>query len=127
LPFYKQYFQNILIIPHLPTNLIMSSSATDTLAQTPAHSKPQTLTYYHAGPLFTIADLTANVYLSHLIDERTLVRSIEDPDKVYFKPVLPQDLEPRVCLLFYVYVGDFKFFVFHRFYWAVSCWELAGT
>jgi nucleoside 2-deoxyribosyltransferase len=43
-------------------------------------------TYYHAGPLFTLADLTTNIALSTLINQISQNR---------FQPVLPQDLEPR--------------------------------
>lgn len=46
----------------------------------------QTYTYYHAGPLFTLAELHANVLLSQAIHR------ISDGK---FKALLPQDLEPR--------------------------------
>lgn len=49
-------------------------------------SSPQKLTYYHAGPLFTIADLHTNVLLS---------REISKISDGKFCPLLPQDLEQR--------------------------------
>ena len=66
-------------------------------------SSSRTLTYYHAGPLFTLADLTSNVALSQIISKL----SSESPQsrgsrpgtptsRYHFQPVLPQDLEPRV-------------------------------
>lgn len=47
---------------------------------------PQTYTYYHAGPLFTLAELHTNVLLSKAISQRSSGK---------FIPVLPQDLEQR--------------------------------
>ncbi|KXT00544.1 hypothetical protein AC578_5243 [Pseudocercospora eumusae] len=51
-------------------------------------STPQekTYTYYHAGPLFTLGDLHANVLLS---------RAITKLSHGKFVPLLPQDLEQR--------------------------------
>ncbi|KXT08402.1 hypothetical protein AC579_6002 [Pseudocercospora musae] len=51
-------------------------------------STPQekTYTYYHAGPLFTLGDLHANVLLS---------RAITKLSNGKFMPLLPQDLEQR--------------------------------
>lgn len=46
----------------------------------------KTYTYYHAGPLFTLADLSTNIALSSLIATLSHNR---------FQPILPQDLEPR--------------------------------
>ncbi|EXJ84960.1 hypothetical protein A1O3_05635 [Capronia epimyces CBS 606.96] len=47
---------------------------------------PQTYTYYHAGPLFTIAELHNNVLLSQAINKQSSGK---------FIPILPQDLEQR--------------------------------
>ncbi|EXJ85826.1 hypothetical protein A1O1_06195 [Capronia coronata CBS 617.96] len=47
---------------------------------------PQTYTYYHAGPLFTIAELHTNVLLSQAINKQSSGK---------FIPILPQDLEQR--------------------------------
>jgi len=47
---------------------------------------PQTYTYYHAGPLFTLAELHNNVLLSKAISRKSSGK---------FIPVLPQDLEQR--------------------------------
>lgn len=52
---------------------------------TPGHP-PQQYTYYHAGPLFTVAELHTNVLLSKAISELSSGK---------FIPVLPQDLEQR--------------------------------
>lgn len=54
-------------------------------AAEPSHP-PQTYTYYHAGPLFTLAELHTNVLLSKAISQRSSRK---------FIPVLPQDLEQR--------------------------------
>lgn len=51
----------------------------------PSHP-PQTYTYYHAGPLFTLAELHNNVLLSKAISQKSSGK---------FIPVLPQDLEQR--------------------------------
>jgi len=47
---------------------------------------PKSYTYYHAGPLFTIAELHNNILLSRAIEKRSSGK---------FIPVLPQDLEQR--------------------------------
>lgn len=47
---------------------------------------PQSYTYYHAGPLFTLAELHTNTLLSQAIHAKS---------KGKFIPVLPQDLEQR--------------------------------
>lgn len=47
---------------------------------------PQSYTYYHAGPLFTLAELHTNRLLSQAIHQKSQGR---------FIPVLPQDLEQR--------------------------------
>lgn len=59
----------------------------DTQAPPSASSgNQQSYTYYHAGPLFTIADLHTNVLLSKAINQHSASK---------FLPVLPQDLEQR--------------------------------
>jgi nucleoside 2-deoxyribosyltransferase len=62
----------------------------------------KTLTYYHAGPLFTVADLTTNITLSSLISNLTspaltsnLSAPLTPPSQHHFSPLLPQTLEPR--------------------------------
>jgi hypothetical protein len=62
----------------------------------------RTLTYYHAGPLFTVADLTTNITLSSLISNLTspshtsnLSAPLTPPSRHHFSPLLPQTLEPR--------------------------------
>ena len=65
-----------------------SHSVQDTsLPQTStAPTRPQSYTYYHAGPLFTISDLFGNTLLSQAIKRRSSSK---------FSPHLPQDLEQR--------------------------------
>ena len=70
-----------------PRQAPTSSTTTTTTAADPAARK--TYTYYHAGPLFTVSDLTANITLSTLISQH----SSRSP--IHFHPILPQDLEPR--------------------------------
>jgi hypothetical protein len=52
----------------------------------PSSTPPNTYTYYHAGPLFTVAELHNNVLLS---------RAIKSASSGKFVPILPQDLEQR--------------------------------
>jgi nucleoside 2-deoxyribosyltransferase len=52
----------------------------------PLSHPPQTYTYYHAGPLFTLAELHTNVLLSSAIKRASSSK---------FNAVLPQDLEQR--------------------------------
>ncbi|RVX74833.1 hypothetical protein B0A52_01110 [Exophiala mesophila] len=47
---------------------------------------PKTYTYYHAGPLFTLAELHTNVLLSQAVSKLSSGK---------YTPVLPQDLEQR--------------------------------
>jgi Nucleoside 2-deoxyribosyltransferase len=47
---------------------------------------PKSLTYYHAGPLFSISDLNTNSLLSRAISQRSNSKYI---------PILPQDIEQR--------------------------------
>ena len=49
-------------------------------------SRPKSYTYYHAGPLFTLADLHTNTLLASAIARSSNQR---------FIPVVPQDLEQR--------------------------------
>lgn len=80
---------------------------TNTTTTTP---QPKTLTYYHAGPLFTLSDLRTNTALSTLISTHSLslTHSTSQPTPSsstsshqphhqhhHFHPLLPQDLEPR--------------------------------
>ncbi|KAF2163610.1 hypothetical protein M409DRAFT_68505 [Zasmidium cellare ATCC 36951] len=51
-----------------------------------ASSQEKNLTYYHAGPLFTVADLHMNVLLSQEINRASGGK---------YRPLLPQDLEQR--------------------------------
>jgi nucleoside 2-deoxyribosyltransferase len=61
----------------------------------------ETLTYYHAGPLFTVADLTTNISLSSLISNLTshtpaaTTAPLTPQSTHHFQPLLPQTLEPR--------------------------------
>ena len=63
-----------------------TSAQTTSSGNTTTTSPPSKYTYYHAGPLFTLGDLTTNIALSTLINQLSANR---------FQPVLPQDLEPR--------------------------------
>ena len=69
-----------------PSNLSETLNTT-TMPSPPTQPKSSTkYTYYHAGPLFTIADLSTNVTLSRLIHTLSSQK---------FTPILPQDLEAR--------------------------------
>lgn len=48
--------------------------------------EPNTYTYYHAGPLFTVAELHTNILLA---------RTISSQSNGKFIPILPQELEQR--------------------------------
>ncbi|KAI7557757.1 hypothetical protein KC343_g11370 [Hortaea werneckii] len=61
------------------------SSAPATQQANPS-SPPESYTYYHAGPLFSIADLHTNTLLARAIAHHSHGR---------FVPILPQDLEQR--------------------------------
>ena len=61
----------------------MSSVLNTTIPPTPP---PKSYTYYHAGPLFTLADLHTNTLLASTIATLSNAR---------FTPVVPQDLEQR--------------------------------
>lgn len=50
----------------------------------------KTYTYYHAGPLFTLADLHTNTLLSRLIHQLSRSQS-----GASFTPLVPQDIEAR--------------------------------
>jgi len=60
------------------------------IALDPVHQEvshpPQSYTYYHAGPLFTLAELHTNKSLSNAISAHSSGK---------FIPILPQDLEQR--------------------------------
>ncbi|EME86575.1 uncharacterized protein MYCFIDRAFT_83614 [Pseudocercospora fijiensis CIRAD86] len=75
----------------MATSNIASSQPLDTHIDHPTTtngfpSQEKTYTYYHAGPLFTLGDLHANVLLS---------RAITKLSNGKFVPLLPQDLEQR--------------------------------
>ncbi|RMZ82258.1 hypothetical protein DV738_g1902, partial [Chaetothyriales sp. CBS 135597] len=65
----------------------------------PVH--PRTYTYYHAGPLFTLAELHSNKLLASRIQALSLSSALSsssstvEPNAAIFIPKLPQDLEPR--------------------------------
>jgi nucleoside 2-deoxyribosyltransferase len=71
------------------------------MADPSANTKPtrQVYTYYHAGPLFTLADLRTNIDLSSLIHTLSLTppshTSPSPTPAAAFQPLLPQNLEPR--------------------------------
>ncbi|ETN45409.1 uncharacterized protein HMPREF1541_09240 [Cyphellophora europaea CBS 101466] len=70
------------------------TTSTDTSARAAAHqplpsaTTPKSYTYYHAGPLFTLGDLSTNIALS------TLISTCSSASQK-FTPILPQDLEAR--------------------------------
>lgn len=69
------------------TSSILATHTNDPSTQDQSPSQPpKTYTYYHAGPLFTIAELHTNVLLS---------RAINSASSGKFIPILPQDLEQR--------------------------------
>ena len=69
------------------SNPILNTTASPPPSRgTLATTHPKSYTYYHAGPLFTLADLHGNTLLSRAIRTRSR-------DK--FLPVVPQDLEQR--------------------------------
>ncbi|KAI7305861.1 hypothetical protein KC315_g14472, partial [Hortaea werneckii] len=63
-----------------------TSLAPDSQQATPPSSATKSYTYYHAGPLFSIADLHTNTLLA---------RAIAHHSHGKFVPILPQDLEQR--------------------------------
>lgn len=63
-----------------------SAAATDQIQQSPSEAKTSRFTYYHAGPLFSLADLHTNTLLAGAINKISSGR---------FVPVVPQDLEQR--------------------------------
>ncbi|RMZ85419.1 hypothetical protein DV737_g798, partial [Chaetothyriales sp. CBS 132003] len=68
---------------------------------TPSHSttatpaQGRTYTYYHGGPLFTLAELHSNRQLSSRIQALSSQSSAANANAATFIPKLPQDLEPR--------------------------------
>lgn len=58
----------------------------DQTQQLPSDTETRSFTYYHAGPLFTLADLHTNTLLASAINKIS---------KGKFVPVVPQDLEQR--------------------------------
>lgn len=63
-----------------------STLDTQVPSSTASNGSQRSYTYYHAGPLFTIADLHTNVLLSNAISQRSNSK---------FIPILPQNLEQR--------------------------------
>lgn len=67
-------------------NAILDTHRSFDPSQPPISNPPTSYTYYHAGPLFTLAELHTNVLLSKAISKRSSGKYV---------PVLPQDLEQR--------------------------------
>ncbi|KIY02505.1 uncharacterized protein Z520_00970 [Fonsecaea multimorphosa CBS 102226] len=67
------------------TPSVLATHTIDPSQQEISHP-PKSYTYYHAGPLFTIAELHTNALLAQAIQGRSSGK---------FIPVLPQDLEQR--------------------------------
>ncbi|OAP58861.1 hypothetical protein AYL99_06158 [Fonsecaea erecta] len=67
------------------TPSVLATHTVDPSQQEISHP-PQSYTYYHAGPLFTIAELHTNALLAQAIQKGSAGK---------FIPVLPQDLEQR--------------------------------
>ncbi|KAJ9611375.1 hypothetical protein H2200_004559 [Cladophialophora chaetospira] len=66
---------------------VLATHTTDpSTSHEPLSSPPKSYTYYHAGPLFTIAELHTNALLA---------QAIHTISSGKFIPVLPQDLEQR--------------------------------
>lgn len=68
-----------------PASVLATHSSLDPSQQQLSHP-PKSYTYYHAGPLFTLAELHTNTLLSRAIERRSSGK---------FIPILPQDLEQR--------------------------------
>jgi nucleoside 2-deoxyribosyltransferase len=68
-----------------PNQSVLGTTTIDS-ENSPSSAPPKSYTYYHAGPLFTIAELHTNVLLSHAINTYSSGK---------FVPILPQDLEQR--------------------------------
>lgn len=66
--------------PVLDTHISLTSPTA------PSSEPPKSYTYYHAGPLFTLGELAANVRLS------SYIKKISNNK---YQPILPQDLEQR--------------------------------
>ncbi|RMZ89149.1 hypothetical protein DV736_g3628, partial [Chaetothyriales sp. CBS 134916] len=60
-----------------------------------APAQRRTYTYYHGGPLFTLAELHSNMLLSSRIHALSSQSSMANTNAATFIPKLPQDLEPR--------------------------------
>jgi nucleoside 2-deoxyribosyltransferase len=68
------------------THSVLETHTTLDPSQREISHPPETYTYYHAGPLFTMAELHSNVLLSRAINRQSSGK---------FIPILPQDLEQR--------------------------------
>jgi nucleoside 2-deoxyribosyltransferase len=66
-------------------SVLGTHSSLDPFGQEISHP-PRSYTYYHAGPLFTLAELHTNTLLSQAVARRSNGK---------FIPILPQDLEQR--------------------------------
>lgn len=69
----------------LDSVILHTHTSSNRARQNPADA-PMSYTYYHAGPLFTLAELHTNVLLSQAVSKVSSGKYI---------PVLPQDLEQR--------------------------------
>jgi nucleoside 2-deoxyribosyltransferase len=86
--------------PSTNATTIQAPTTTPTIT-TSSNPGPQTYTYYHAGPLFTLAELRTNIALSRAIHTISLTSSPPSSppptthQSAIFTPRLPQNLEPR--------------------------------
>lgn len=69
-----------------PQSSILDTRTAPDPTSTSISQPPKSYTYYHAGPLFTLAELHANKLLS---------RAIHSQSSGKFIPIVPQDLEQR--------------------------------
>lgn len=67
-------------------NAVLDTHTTLDPSQREISHPPKSYTYYHAGPLFTVAELHTNTLLSQAIQRTSSGK---------FIPILPQDLEQR--------------------------------
>ncbi|EXJ59728.1 hypothetical protein A1O7_03875 [Cladophialophora yegresii CBS 114405] len=67
-------------------SVLATHTADPSTTSQPLSTPPTSYTYYHAGPLFTIAELHTNALLA---------QAIQSASSGKFIPILPQDLEQR--------------------------------
>ncbi|OCT47500.1 hypothetical protein CLCR_03661 [Cladophialophora carrionii] len=67
-------------------SVLSTHTADPSTTSQPLSTPPTSYTYYHAGPLFTIAELHTNALLA---------QAIQSASSGKFIPILPQDLEQR--------------------------------